>query len=364
MYSRIAGTGSYLPEKVVTNFDLEKTMDTTDEWIRTRTGIERRHIAAEGQTTVDLAEIAARRAIEAAGVTPAEIDFIVFGTTTPDLVFPNCGTLLQARLGARGCPAFSVETACSGFIYALSIADKFVKAGEAKCALVVGAETLSRITNWSDRNTAVLFGDGAGAVVLKPSAEPGIMSTHLHSDGAYKDLLYVDSGVSTGFKIDPATNKVDIGIKMAGSEVFKVAVTKLGGAVDEALARQRPGEVRGQLADPAPGQHPHHRRHGQAARAADGARHRHRAGPRQHLDGLGAAGARCRCARRPREARRPAVAGSLRRRLYLGHRAGPLLSAGCRSSRAGVLCGAPTFAISLSRSSSSDCTSSVAAGSS
>ena len=207
MYSRIAGTGSYLPEKVVSNFDLEKIMDTTDEWIRTRTGIERRHIAAEGQTTVDLAEIAARRAIEAAGVTPAEVDFIVFGTTTPDLVFPNCGTLLQARLGARGCPAFSVETACSGFIYALSIADKFVKAGEAKCALVVGAETLSRITDWKDRNTAVLFGDGAGAVVLKPSAEPGIMSTHLHADGAYKDLLYVESGVSKGFKIDPATQQ-------------------------------------------------------------------------------------------------------------------------------------------------------------
>jgi 3-oxoacyl-[acyl-carrier-protein] synthase-3 len=236
MYSRIAGTGSYLPEKVVSNFDLEKMMDTTDEWIRTRTGIERRHIAAAGQTTVDLAEVAARRAIEAAGVTPAEIDFIVFGTTTPDLVFPNCGTLLQARLGARGCPAFSVETACSGFIYAMSIADKFIKAGEAKCALVIGAETLSRITNWSDRNTAVLFGDGAGAVVLKPSSEPGVMSTHLHSDGSYKDLLYVESGVSTGFKVDPATNKVDVGIKMAGSEVFKVAVTKLGGAVDEALA--------------------------------------------------------------------------------------------------------------------------------
>jgi 3-oxoacyl-[acyl-carrier-protein] synthase-3 len=227
MYSRIAGTGSYLPERVVTNFDLEKQMDTTDEWIRTRTGIERRHIAAEGQTTVDIGEIAARRAIEAAGITPAEVDFIVFGTTTPDLVFPNCGTLLQARLGARGCPAFSVETACSGFIYALSIADKFIKAGEAKCALVVGAETLSRITNWSDRNTAVLFGDGAGAVILKPSAEPGVMSTHLHSDGAYKDLLYVEGGVSSGFKVDAATNKVDMGIRMAGSEVFKVAVTKL-----------------------------------------------------------------------------------------------------------------------------------------
>jgi 3-oxoacyl-[acyl-carrier-protein] synthase-3 len=236
MYSRIAGTGSYLPDKIVTNFDLEKRMDTTDEWIRTRTGIERRHVAAEGQTTVDMAEQAARRAIEAAGVTPAEIDFIVFGTTTPDLVFPNCGTLLQARLGARGCPAFSVETACSGFIYALSIADKFVKAGEAKCALVVGSETLSRITNWADRNTAVLFGDGAGAVVLKPSVEPGLMSTHLHSDGAYKDLLYIESGISKGFIVDPESHKVDIGIRMDGKEVFKVAVTKLGSAVDEALA--------------------------------------------------------------------------------------------------------------------------------
>jgi len=236
MYSRIAGTGSYLPEKIVTNFDLEKIMDTTDEWIRTRTGIERRHIAAEGQTTVDLAEIAARRACEAAGVSPAEVDFIVFGTTTPDLVFPNCGTLLQARLGARGCPAFSVETACSGFIYALSIADKFVKSGEAKCALVIGAETLSRITDWNDRSTAVLFADGAGAVILKPSAEPGIVSTHLHSDGSYKELLHVEVGVSRGFKVNPETHKVEIGIKMAGSEVFKVAVTKLGSAVDEALA--------------------------------------------------------------------------------------------------------------------------------
>src|SRR5262249_32080667 len=154
----------------------EKKMDTTDEWIRTRTGIERRHIAADGQTTVDLAEVAARRAIEAAGVTPAEIDFIVFGTTTPDFVFPNCGTLLQAPRGARGSPALSVETACSGFISALSIADKFVKSGEAKCALVVGAETLSRITDWNDRSTAVLFADGAGAVILKPAAEPGILS--------------------------------------------------------------------------------------------------------------------------------------------------------------------------------------------
>lgn len=229
MYSRIVGTGSHLPEKVLTNFDLEKMMDTTDEWIRDRTGIERRHIAAEGETTVDLAEQAARRALDAAGVAPSEIDFIVFGTTTPDLIFPNCGVLLQERLGCRGGPAFSLETACTGFIYALSIADKFIKAGEAKCALVIGAETLSRITDWKDRSTAVLFADGAGAVVLKPSAEPGIVSTHLHADGAYSNLLYCGSGVSKGLSTTPT-------ILMSGNEVFKVAVTKLGQAVDEALA--------------------------------------------------------------------------------------------------------------------------------
>ena len=229
MYSRIVGTGSYLPERVLTNFDLEKMMETSDEWIRDRTGFERRHIAAEGETTVDLAEHAARRALQAAGVAPSEVDFIAFGTTTPDWIFPNCGVLLQGRLGCRGGPAFSVETACTGFIYALSIADKFVKAGEAKCALVIGAETLSRMVDWNDRSTAVLFADGAGAVVLKPAETPGIVSTHLHADGAYKDLLYLPAGVSTGFKDKP------IAIKMSGNEVFKVAVTKLGQAVDEAL---------------------------------------------------------------------------------------------------------------------------------
>ena len=199
IYSRISGTGSHLPDRVVTNHDLEKMVDTTDEWIRTRTGIERRHIAAEGETTVDLAEVAARRALEAAGIAPAEVDFIAFGTTTPDLIFPNCGTLLQQRLGCRGPPAFSVETACAGFMYALSIADKYVRCGEARRALVVGAETLSRITDWSDRATAVLFADGAGAVVLEPGESPGVLSTHLHSDGQYKDLLYCGSGVSKGF---------------------------------------------------------------------------------------------------------------------------------------------------------------------
>jgi 3-oxoacyl-[acyl-carrier-protein] synthase-3 len=229
IHSRISGTGSYLPERVISNHDLEKMVDTSDEWIRSRTGIERRHIAADGETTVDLAEHAARRALEAAGVAPADVDFIAFGTTTPDLIFPNCGVILQQRLGCRGVPAFSLETACAGFMYALSIADKYVRCGESKRALVVGAETLSRITDWSDRATAVLFADGAGAVVLEPSDVPGVLSTHLHADGNYKDMLYCGSGVSKGFA-------PKLAISMAGSEVFKVAVTKLGQAVDEALA--------------------------------------------------------------------------------------------------------------------------------
>jgi 3-oxoacyl-[acyl-carrier-protein] synthase-3 len=231
IYSRIVGTGSYLPEKVLTNFDLEKLMDTSDSWIRERTGIERRHIAAEGETTVDLAEHAARRALDAAGLRPQDVDFIAFGTTTPDLVFPNCGVILQSRLGCRGGPAFSVETACSGFMYALSIADKYVRCGEAKRALVIGSETLSRITDWSDRSTAILFADGAGAVVLTPGEEPGILSTHLHADGQYKDMLYCGSGVSKGFGPE-----FKLAISMVGSEVFKSAVTLLGKAVDEALA--------------------------------------------------------------------------------------------------------------------------------
>jgi len=229
IYSRITGTGAYLPERVVTNRELEARVDTTDEWIRTRTGIERRHIAAEGETTVDLAEKAARRALDAAGVAPEDVDFIAFGTTTPDLIFPNCGVLLQQRLGCIGVPAFSVETACAGFMYALSIADKYVRCGESKRALVIGSETLSRITDWSDRATAVLFADGAGAVVLEPSETAGVLSTHLHADGRYHEMLYCGSGVSRGFQPQPV-------ISMAGKEVFKIAVTKLGAVVDETLA--------------------------------------------------------------------------------------------------------------------------------
>lgn len=227
IYSRIAGTGSYLPEKVLTNFDLEKMMDTSDQWIRERTGIERRHIVGDGETTVSMAERAARAALDAAGVRPEDVDFIAFGTTTPDMTFPNCGVLLQARLGCRGGPAFGLETACSGFMYALSIADKFVRAGEAKRAVVIGAETLSRIVDWTDRSTAVLFGDGAGAVVLEPADSPGIISTHLHADGTYRDLLYCGGGT------DPSIPGRTIA--MSGNEVFKVAVGTLGKAIEETL---------------------------------------------------------------------------------------------------------------------------------
>jgi 3-oxoacyl-[acyl-carrier-protein] synthase-3 len=233
IHSRIAGTGRYLPERVLTNAELEKLVDTTDEWIRERTGIERRHVAAEGEATSDLAERAARKAMEAAGVTAADVDFVVVGTTTPDLVFPNVGCLVQRRLGIRGTPAFSVEAACSGFIYALSVADRFVATGAAKCALVIGAETLSRIVDWNDRSTCVLFGDGAGAVVLKPASEPGILSCHLGADGHYGDLLYHPYGISRPQRPGDLERPF---VQMKGNEVFKVAVKTLEGIVDETLA--------------------------------------------------------------------------------------------------------------------------------
>ena len=230
MRSRILGTGSYLPEAVVTNFDLEQRLDTTDAWIRERTGIERRHMVAPGETTVDMAEHAARAALQAAGRAASEVDLIVVGTCTPDLIFPNAGVMLQARLGNFGSPALGVEAACCSFLYALSMADKFVRAGEAKLALVVGADSLSRITNQNDRGTAILFGDGAGAVLLGPAAEPGILSTHLHADGSYIELLRCTGGVSTGFHPEGDY------ITMEGSAVFKVAVQMLGAAAEEALA--------------------------------------------------------------------------------------------------------------------------------
>ena len=236
MYSIISGTGRYLPERILTNFDLEKMVDTTDEWIRTRSGIERRHLSAEGQTTSDLCVEAAKNAMDAAGVGPDDIDFIAVGTTTPDRVFPNTGVLVQEKLGIHGCAAFSVEAACTGFIYALSIADKYVRAGDAGCALVIGAERLSSMVDWTDRDTCVLFGDGAGAVILKPSEEPGIVSTHLHADGKYKDLLYFPSGISDKFEQLKAGNDF---IRMKGNEVFKVAVRTLGRIVEETLEKNQ-----------------------------------------------------------------------------------------------------------------------------
>lgn len=233
MFSRVIGTGSYLPEKVLTNHDLEKMVDTTDEWIQERTGIKKRHIAEEGETTCDLAEKAALNAIEASGKSAQDIDLIVVATTTPDKVFPSTACLLQQRLDIHGCAAFDVQAVCTGFVYAMGVADNFIKAGSAKCALVVGAETISKIVDWTDRNTCVLFGDGAGAVILEAGEEPGVLSTHLHADGQYEKLLHVPAGIS----LHP--EKLEAGeafIDMRGSEVFKMAVTTLGRIVDETLA--------------------------------------------------------------------------------------------------------------------------------
>ena len=195
MFSRIVGTGSYLPEKVVTNDDLARTIDTSDEWIRTRSGIRSRHVAAEGQLASDLALPAAQRALQAAGVTGADIDLIIVATTTPDIIFPSTACILQSKLGIAGCPAFDVQAVCSGFVYALAIADLFIRSGQAKQVLVVGTEVYSRILDWSDRGTSVLFGDGAGAVIVAASEAPGILATKLHADGSYKEMLCVPGNV-------------------------------------------------------------------------------------------------------------------------------------------------------------------------
>lgn len=220
-YARITGTGSYLPKKILTNSDLEKMVDTTDAWIVERTGIRERHIAADDETSSSMAEHAARHAIKAAGLKPSDLDMIVVATTTPDQVFPSTACILQSRLGIHHCAAFDVQAVCSGFVYALSIADKFIRTNTAKHVLVVGTETLSRIIDWKDRGTCVLFGDGAGAVVVSASEEPGIMSSHLHADGKYKALLEVPENKDY--------------IHMAGSEVFKIAVTTLERIVEETL---------------------------------------------------------------------------------------------------------------------------------
>lgn len=224
IYSRIAGTGSYLPKKVLSNAELEKMVDTTDEWIFSRTGIRERHIVADDEFTSDLALHAARQAIASANIDAHSIDLIIVATTTPDKVFPSTAVMLQNKLGIAGCPAFDMQAVCSGFVYALSTADNFIKSGAAKCALVVGAEAFSRIVDWTDRGNCILWGDGAGAVVLQASEEQGIISTHLHADGNYEKMLHVPRNMHGADTV-----------VMEGNAVFKVAVNTLDAIVDETL---------------------------------------------------------------------------------------------------------------------------------
>jgi len=239
--ARIAGIGSFLPKKIVTNKDLEKVVDTSDEWIRERTGIKRRHVVADDECTSSIGVEAARRAMDEAGVGPEDVDLIIVGTCTPDKVFPATACIIQHQLGIKGCAAFDVNAACSGFIYGLDLANRYIKTGGAKTALVIGAETLSRITNWQDRGTAVLFGDGAGCVVLQASDEPGILATHIHADGQFEDLLQVPCGVSVGY------DKMRAGeafIEMNGNAVFKRAV-----ATFDNIARETVADLDGDLGD-------------------------------------------------------------------------------------------------------------------
>jgi 3-oxoacyl-[acyl-carrier-protein] synthase-3 len=295
-YARIIGTGGYLPEKIMTNHDLEAIVDTSDQWIRERTGIEQRHIAGEGETTVDLAEKASRQAIEAAGIDASEIDLIVLATSTPDKIFPSSACILQARLDIHGCPAFD---------------------------LVVGAEVFSRILNWEDRTTCVLFGDGAGAVVLEASEETGILSTHIHADGKYENLLWVPHGIADGFE---EVKKGKAYVEMRGNEVFKMAVNTLGRIVDETLAANRmmksdidwlvPHQANTRIISATARKL--HFRYRQETEDVDGPGGGYRQQARKHLGRLGSAGARCRGPRRAHQAERTVAAGSLWRRFYLG----------------------------------------------
>ena len=232
--SLLIGCGSYLPQRIVTNGELSKTVDTSDEWITKRTGIKQRHIAADGETTSDLAVNAGRDALESASMSVEDIDLIIVATTTPDDTFPATATKVQAKLGMSHGAAFDIQAVCAGFIYALATADNFIKAGQARAVLVIGAETFSRILDWKDRATCVLFGDGAGAIVLRAAegdearSDFGVLSTHLHSDGRHRDVLYVDGG--------PSSSQTVGHVRMAGQEVFRHAVAKLSGVIDEALS--------------------------------------------------------------------------------------------------------------------------------
>ena len=231
IYSRIVGTGSCLPPKIVTNAELAAQMDTSDEWIRTRTGIRQRHIAEASQTSSDLALPASREALSAAGLAPSDVDLIIVATSTPDYVFPSTACLLQAKLGIKGCPAFDIQAVCSGFVYALAMADLFIRSGQHRCALVVGAEVFSRILDWNDRGTAVLFGDGAGAAVLRADSRPGVMASALHADGSHAGILSVPGNVCGG-KVTGSPF-----LRMDGKAVFKLAVKVLDEVARETLAQ-------------------------------------------------------------------------------------------------------------------------------
>ncbi|PKM13152.1 MAG: 3-oxoacyl-ACP synthase [Gammaproteobacteria bacterium HGW-Gammaproteobacteria-3] len=231
-YTRIIGTGGYLPKRVVTNIDISQTVDTSDAWIYERTGIRSRRVAGSDETASSMGEIAARQAIETAGIEAEEIDLIIVATGTPDRIYPSTGCLLQQRLNIQNCVAFDIQAACSGSVFALSIADQYIKSGAADKVLVVGSEICSRVVDWTDRGTCILFGDGAGAVLLEASGQAGILSTHIHSDGGYEDLLYLPNPQSAA-----KANRDESGyINMRGNEVFKVAVNTLGRIVDETLA--------------------------------------------------------------------------------------------------------------------------------
>jgi 3-oxoacyl-[acyl-carrier-protein] synthase III len=233
VYSKLIGTGSYLPERVFSNADFEKIIDTTDEWIVTRSGIKNRHFVADDESIVDMVEIASRRAMEAAGLAPDDLDGIIIGTTSGSHVFPSTANELQARLGITNhCPSFDLQAACSGFMYSLSVADQFIKTGHMKTVLVLGAEVISKFIDWKDRSTCVLFGDGAGAAIFTASKEPGILSTHIHSDGRFRDLLYADNSFHLKGEMLPRPT-----IKMQGKEVFKVAVNTLSDIVEETLTK-------------------------------------------------------------------------------------------------------------------------------
>ncbi len=238
--SRIISTGSYLPARVLLNADLETMVDTSDEWIQERTGIKQRHIIADDQVTSDLAVAAAKQAIERAGLAPNDIDLVLVATTTPDKIFPSTATIVQRELGiTNSCPAFDLQAVCTGFVYALSVADQFIKTGMVKRALVIGAESLSRITNWSDRSNCILWGDGAGAVILEStetseSSAAGIIATHIHADGQYEQLLHVPTGPSRLAKSDDVAERT---MNMKGNEVFKVAVNTLSRIATETLEK-------------------------------------------------------------------------------------------------------------------------------